>query len=267
MSRRMSVLLVVGCVAASATGVRTAPAPAPKALIDQYCLGCHSQRLHTGGLDLESLSAGAPGANAETWEKVIARLRAGSMPPPGRPRPDKATYHAAAVALEEEIDRAWAAHPEPGRIGAVHRLNRVEYSNAMRDLFGIDPLSLDVKSLLPGDETADGSFDNFADSLSISTAHLERYLSVARQVTRHRHGPAAGEPRHRALRDPAVRHPGRSPERGPAARIPRRHRHPAQLPGRRRVPRSRSGCSGSIRTTSKAWGGRSGSTCGSTASC
>ena len=106
------------------------------------------------------------------------------MPPPGRPRPDKATYHAAAVALEEEIDRAWMAHPEPGRIGAVHRLNRVEYSNAVRDLFGIDPLSLDVKSLLPGDETADGSFDNFADSLSISTAHLERYLSVARQITR-----------------------------------------------------------------------------------
>jgi hypothetical protein len=184
LTRRVSVLLVVGCVAASAPGVRTAPAPAPKALIDQYCLGCHSQRLHTGGLDLESLSAGAPGGNAETWEKVIARLRAGSMPPPGRPRPDKATYHAAAVALEEEIDHAWTAHPEPGRIGAVHRLNRVEYSNAVRDLFGIDPLSLDVKSLLPGDETADGSFDNFADSLSISTAHLERYLSVARQITR-----------------------------------------------------------------------------------
>jgi mono/diheme cytochrome c family protein len=182
----VSALLVAAGVAASATGARTAPAPAPapKALIDQYCLGCHSQRLHTGGLDLESLSAGVPGGNAETWEKVIARLRAGSMPPPGRPRPDKATYHAAAVALEEEIDRAWMAHPEPGRIGAVHRLNRVEYSNAVRDLFGIDPLSLDVKSLLPGDETADGSFDNFADSLSISTAHLERYLSVARQITR-----------------------------------------------------------------------------------
>ena len=69
----------------------------------------------------------------------------------------------------------------PGRINAVHRLNRTEYNNAIRDLFALD---LDVKSLLPGDETADGSFDNFADVLSISTAHLERYLSVARQVTR-----------------------------------------------------------------------------------
>ena len=177
-------LLVGGWVVALAPGVRTAPSPAPKALIDQYCVGCHNQKLHTAGLDLEALSAAAPGDHAEAWEKVIARLRARSMPPPGRPRLDAAAYRAAAGAIEQDIDRAWALHPDPGRIGAVHRLNRAEYSNAIRDLFGIDPLSLDVKSLLPGDETADGSFDNFADVLSISTAHLERYLSVARQVTR-----------------------------------------------------------------------------------
>jgi hypothetical protein len=178
------VLLVGGWVVTLAPGVRTAPSPAPKALIDQYCVGCHNQKLHTAGLDLEALSAAAPGEHAEAWEKVIARLRARSMPPPGRPRPDAAAYRTAAGAIEQDIDRAWALHPDPGRIGAVHRLNRAEYSNAIRDLFGIDPLSLDVKSLLPGDETADGSFDNFADVLSISTAHLERYLSVARQVTR-----------------------------------------------------------------------------------
>src|SRR5262245_35100891 len=83
--------------------------------------------------------------------------------------------------LEAAIDRAWAANPNPGRISAVHRLNRVEYTNAIRDLFALD---VDVTSKLPGDETADGSFDNFADVLSISTTHLERYLSVARQVTR-----------------------------------------------------------------------------------
>jgi hypothetical protein len=83
--------------------------------------------------------------------------------------------------LENEIDRVWTTKPNPGRIGAVHRLNRTEYNNAIRDLFALD---INVKPLLPGDETADGSFDNFADSLSISTAHLERYLSVARQVTR-----------------------------------------------------------------------------------
>ena len=114
-------------------------------------------------------------------ERVIAKLRAGSMPPQGMPRADAATYRAIATALENEIDRAWFARPNPGRIGAVHRLNRAEYSNAIRDLFALD---FDVKPLLPGDDTADGSFDNFADTLSISTSHLERYMSVARQITR-----------------------------------------------------------------------------------
>lgn len=112
---------------------------------------------------------------------MISKLRAGSMPPPGAPRPDAAEYHAVASSLEDEIDRAWAAKPNPGRINAVHRLNRSEFNNAIRDLLALE---LDVKPLLPGDETADGSFDNFAEVLSISTAHLERYLSVARQVTR-----------------------------------------------------------------------------------
>jgi hypothetical protein len=162
-----------------------APAPAaaapPRAVLDKYCISCHNQKIRTAGLALDTLDAANPTANAEVWEKVIARLQQGSMPPPGRPRPDLATYHAAASSLEAQIDAAWAANPNPGRIGAVHRLNRAEYNNAIRDLFALD---IDVKPLLPGDETADGSFDNFADSLSISTAHLERYLSVARQVTR-----------------------------------------------------------------------------------
>ena len=112
---------------------------------------------------------------------MVAKLRAGSMPPPKMPRADAATYRVIASTLENEIDKAWAAKPNPGRISAVHRLNRAEYNNAIRDLFALD---FDVKPLLPGDETADGSFDNFADVLSISTAHLERYMSVARQVTR-----------------------------------------------------------------------------------
>ncbi len=158
------------------------PAPAlVRTTLDKYCVGCHNQRAHIAGLALDAVDPADPGANAELWEKVVSRLEQGSMPPPGRPRPDQDTYRAMASGLELALDRAWAAHPNPGRIGAVHRLNRAEYNNAVRDLFALD---IDVKPLLPGDETADGSFDNFADSLSISTAHLERYLSVARQVTR-----------------------------------------------------------------------------------
>jgi mono/diheme cytochrome c family protein len=155
--------------------------PAVRAVLDKYCMTCHNQRLRTAGLAFDSMDVARPGLNADVWERVVAKLRAGAMPPPGLPRPDPAAYHAAASWLETEIDRAWVANPNPGRINAVHRLNRTEYNNAIRDLLALD---LDVTSLLPGDETADGSFDNFADVLTISTAHLERYLSVARQVTR-----------------------------------------------------------------------------------
>jgi hypothetical protein len=132
-------------------------------------------------LALDAFDVEHPSANPDVWERVITKLRAGSMPPTGRPRPDAATYDALSTWLEGQLDLAWAANPNPGRINAVHRINRTEYNNAIRDLFALD---MDVKSLLPGDETADGSFDNFADVLTISTAHLERYLSVARQVTR-----------------------------------------------------------------------------------
>ncbi len=153
----------------------------PQSFLNSYCTACHNQKLRTAGLALDDGRATNPAANPAVWERVIARLRAGSMPPPGAARPQAEASNAVASWLEKEIDRAWLAKPKPGRVSAVHRLNRVEFSNAIRDLFNLD---VDVRPLLPGDETADGSFDNLADSLSISTAHLERYMSVARQVTR-----------------------------------------------------------------------------------
>src|SRR4029453_11001707 len=187
-------LVIGGGVAVALSTVQTsAPAqgerkqvegPAPidiRATLDKYCVTCHSKRRHTAGLVLEGIDVANPAAHADVWERVITKLHARSMPPAGMPRPDVAAYDAIAASLEAAIDRAWAANPNPGRIAAVHRLNRVEYNNAIRDLFALD---IDVTSKLPGDETADGSFDNFADVLSISTAHLERYLSVGRQVTR-----------------------------------------------------------------------------------
>jgi len=165
-----------------ATAATTAAAPVDlRKFFDTYCVTCHDEELRTAGLALDTLDLSKPGAHAEVLEKVIGKLRSASMPPTGMPRPDSATYRAVYTALENQLDQAWAANPNPGRIGAVQRLNRAEYNNAIRDLFSLD---LDLKALLPGDDTADGSFDNFADVLSISTTHLERYMSVARQVTR-----------------------------------------------------------------------------------
>ena len=173
--------LAVPAPAPAQQGSASAPTADVREFVDQHCVTCHNKTFRTGGLALDEADADNPHADAEVWESVIARLRAGSMPPPGAPRPDPASYDAVADVLEREIGQAWSKNPDPGRVSAVHRLNRTEYNNAIRDLFDLD---MDVKPLLPGDETADGSFDNFADVLSISTAHLERYLSVARQVTR-----------------------------------------------------------------------------------
>lgn len=151
------------------------------AVLERYCIGCHNERLQTAGLALDTLDASNPSEAPEVWERVIAKLRAGSMPPPGRLRPSPSVYRTVATSLETALDLEWARDPDPGRINAIHRLNRTEYNNAIRDLFA---LNVDVTELLPGDETADGSFDNFADVLTVSRAHLERYLSVARYVTR-----------------------------------------------------------------------------------
>ena len=162
-------------------------------ILRQYCMVCHNQALNTGGLALEMLDLAVPSEDAEVWEKVIRKLRTRTMPPGAAPRPDEAAYDLVASWLEEEIDRPWATSPNPGRAGTVHRLNVTEYQNAIRDLFAIE---VDVRALLPGDETADGSFDNFADVLSFTQTHQERHLSVARMVTPYGGGaaPEAGGP-------------------------------------------------------------------------
>ena len=154
-----------------------------RTLLDRYCVSCHNDRLRTAGLSLDATAADPsnPAGDPALWERVVAKIRAGSMPPPARPRPDAATYDLVAERLEASLDTAWLASPDPGRESPVHRLNRTEYANAVRDLFHLE---VDAAELLLGDETADGSFDNFADVLTISRAHLDRYFSVARQVTR-----------------------------------------------------------------------------------
>ena len=161
------------------SGAITSRAASRRAIFDRYCVICHNERLKTAGVIFDALNVDDVGADAEIWEKVVRKLRAGSMPPAGRPRPDKAAYEDLASWLEGELDRAATVSPNPGR-PTVHRLNRAEYTNAIRDLLAID---MDGRSILPSDNSGYG-FDNIADVLSLSPGLLERYLSVARKVSR-----------------------------------------------------------------------------------
>lgn len=174
-----------------------------QAMVNEYCVRCHNDVRRTASLELDQYDAADPSAHPEIWEKVAGKLRARAMPPGGVRRPDEQTYVTVVGWLESELDAAWARSPDVGRINAVHRLNRTEYNNAVNDLLGLD---IDVIDALPGDETMGGGFDNVADALSISPLHMERYLSVARTVTRLAVGlPPAGPGSFRYAADDAKR--------------------------------------------------------------
>ncbi len=145
--------------------------------LDSYCVTCHNQRLKTGGLALDVLDPDQAPSQAETWEKVVKRLRTRSMPPPGVRRPEAAIYEAMASRLEAQLDHAAAASPYPGR-PVLHRLNRSEYGNAIRDLLGLE---VDAASLLPPDDSAYG-FDNISDALGLSPSLQEHYLAAALKI-------------------------------------------------------------------------------------
>jgi hypothetical protein len=149
-------------------------------LLRQYCYGCHNQKVRSGNLALDALDVTHVGQNPAVWEKVVRKLRAGVMPPLGLPRPEKPAYDGLAAWLETELDRSAAAHPNPGRTEALHRLNRAEYQNAVRDLLGLE---IDATKLLPADDGSYG-FDNIAGVLKVSPTLMERYLSVAGVVSR-----------------------------------------------------------------------------------
>jgi len=151
----------------------------PRAFVDQYCSRCHNGSVRAGELDLEAIDVERAGENVEKWEKVVRKLRARYMPPVGFPRPDERAYDAFTARLEAALDRSAEAKPNPGRTDALHRLNRFEYRNAVRDLLRLD---VDVTSLLPKDETSHG-FDNVSVG-AISPSLLERYLSAAQKISR-----------------------------------------------------------------------------------
>ncbi len=175
--------LVFGVFAAASSQAQEAAFSAAemRQTVNTYCLACHNDFLLEADLSLQSVDFSRPGEYADELERMVRKLRAHMMPPEGMPRPPFEMYEVMTSWLESELDAAWAARPNPGRVTPLHRMNRYEYNNTINELLGID---VDVMELLPGDPTADGSFDNIAASLPFTTSHMERYMSVARQVTR-----------------------------------------------------------------------------------
>ena len=205
MTRRSGALVSSWLAAVLAAQAAGAPQPAggasvpdadpSRALLDRYCVTCHNERIVRGdaaassplaaqlravGLTLDTLDLSNVSQDAETWEKVVRKLRAGIMPPTGRPRPDNVMRTAFLDRLEADLDAAWAARAELPRTAIFHRLNRAEYANVIRDLLGLD---VDVAELLPPDDASYG-FDNIADALGVSPLLMERYLSAARNISR-----------------------------------------------------------------------------------
>src|SRR5262245_36361810 len=162
---------------------------AQKAIVTQYCITCHSDKAKTAGMDsarkinFDTLDVAHVEKNADTWELIVRKLRAGMMPPSGMKRPDPATYKGFITWLENELDRTAVAYaPPPG----LHRLNRTEYANVIKDLLELD---VDPGKYLPSDDSTHG-FDNIAGALGLSSTLVEAYVSAAQKISRL----AIGEP-------------------------------------------------------------------------
>jgi hypothetical protein len=158
-------------------GKGAASADPHRLLVTTYCTGCHSTRLKTGGLVLEGIDLQNPTANAEIWEKVIRKLNGGQMPPQGMPKPKPEAVTELTTYLGTSLDRAAAKSADPGR-ASIHRLNRSEYANAIRDLLDVQ---IDAADYLPPDDESDG-FDNIADALRVSPTLLDQYLAASRKI-------------------------------------------------------------------------------------
>jgi len=181
----LSIALLAGSVphaygqAVGPAAARAAASP-QQAVVNQYCVGCHNDRVKRGDLTLSNLDPARPAPeDVATWEKAIRKVRAGMMPPAGARRPDAAAIEAFASAVEGALDQAAAAAPNPGRT-ALHRLNRTEYANSVRDLLGFE---IDPATLLPPDDIAHG-FDNVADGLNMSPTLMESYIRAADAIGR-----------------------------------------------------------------------------------
>jgi hypothetical protein len=173
----------------AASQAAAAPSVDLDTVLARYCLGCHNDRASTAGLSLEGVGQESVAEHAATLESVLRKLRGGEMPPAGMPQPEAPALAGLVRWLETALDAAAAARPDPGT-PALHRLNRAEYTNAVRDLLGLD---LDHGRDLPADDAGYG-FDNVADVLTVSPLHMEKYLSTARRVSRLALGTAPPRP-------------------------------------------------------------------------
>ena len=188
MTANRGVFLVGFAVAATSGGsalaqTTSAPVTPERAMFSDYCVVCHNDMRVTGGLSLEHVDLSRLAVDAdetEIWENIARKLRTRAMPPPGRQRPSESQYEAVAARVETELADAAEAALNPGRRPAVHRLNRAEYTNTIRDLFALE---VDGAVLLPADDSGYG-FDNIADVLSVSPMLTERYLAAARKISR-----------------------------------------------------------------------------------
>ena len=150
-----------------------------KRLVDRYCVTCHNEELNTGNFRLDNVDVAHVPDGAEAWEKVVHKLRMGEMPPADKPQLSKGARESLLSWLVTSLDQAAAIDPNPGR-SAVHRLNRAEYGNAIRDFLALE---IDSRSLLPTDGV-DFGFDNIAASLKFSPMLLERYMMAASKISR-----------------------------------------------------------------------------------
>jgi len=150
------------------------------AVIEQYCAVCHNPTDGAGGIDLDFADADSIAERPQIGEKMIKRLRAGMMPPVGKERPDYDTVQKLAQSVEASIDKIAATKAPHALAPGLHRLNRTEYTNAVRDLLALD---IDAAKFLPSDDSSHG-FDNMAGTLTTSPALMEAYLSAAGNVSR-----------------------------------------------------------------------------------
>jgi hypothetical protein len=170
-----------GLVSTTAQTPPSKSADSELAVIKQYCGGCHNDRVKSAGVSFDNLTAEAIGQHADVFEKAVRKLRGRVMPPPNAKQPDAATVDALVGWLEQTLDRAVMMAPShaPTQTVVLHRLNRKEYANAVRDLLAVD---VNATELLPPDDVAEG-FDNIATALQVSPSFIEQYVNAARSVT------------------------------------------------------------------------------------